>query len=63
MTWTFRVLLDPGYDGDGTGLRNTATVSSATDDPDPSNNSGSAGPPGGRTARPTADLVLTKQAS
>ncbi|MCX4658977.1 hypothetical protein [Streptomyces uncialis] len=63
VTWTFRVLLDPGYDGDGTGLLNTATVSSATDDPDPSNNSGSAGPPGGRTARPTADLVLTKQAS
>ncbi|MER6911239.1 hypothetical protein ABT354_06160 [Streptomyces sp. NPDC000594] len=61
VTWTFQVRLSASYEGDGSDLRNTATASAATDDPDPTNNSGSTGPPGGRTNRPTADIVLTKR--
>ncbi|GLF95943.1 hypothetical protein [Streptomyces yaizuensis] len=61
VSWTFRVRLSPTYEGNGSDLRNTATASSATEDPDETNNSGSAGPPGGRTNPPTADIVLTKR--
>ncbi|MEO3972460.1 hypothetical protein [Streptomyces sp. CAU 1734] len=63
VSWTFRVRLDAGYAGDGSGLRNTATASSDTDDPDTSNNSGTSGPPGGRITPPSADLVFTKRAN
>ncbi|GAA2263803.1 hypothetical protein GCM10010232_64670 [Streptomyces amakusaensis] len=62
VSWTFRVRLDAGYSGDGSNLRNTATVGSATEDPNSANNSGTSGPPGGRVTPPTADLVLTKRA-
>ncbi|MGX2992726.1 hypothetical protein JNUCC64_00285 [Streptomyces sp. JNUCC 64] len=59
-SWTFRVRLDPGYQADGTALRNTATATATTQDPDPANNSGTAGVPGARVTPPTADVTLTK---
>lgn len=62
-SWTFTVRLDPAYAGDGTGPRNTATARSDTADPNPLDNSGSAGVPGGRTGPPTADIELTKRAA
>ncbi|MFI5619871.1 hypothetical protein [Streptomyces sp. NPDC051567] len=62
-SWTFTVRLDPAYSGDGTALRNTATVRSDTADPDPLDNSGSAGTPGGRVRPPTADIELSKRAT
>ncbi|AZM90421.1 DUF11 domain-containing protein [Streptomyces sp. W1SF4] len=58
--WTFTVRVDPAFAGDGTALRNTATAVSDTADPNPVDNSGSAGPPGGRVGPPTADLELSK---
>ncbi|MFE0421414.1 hypothetical protein [Streptomyces sp. NPDC058953] len=62
VSWTFRVRIDPGYAADGTALRNTATATSTTQDPDTTNNSGSAGVPGGRVTPPTADVTLVKRA-
>ncbi|WP_405979369.1 lectin-like domain-containing protein [Streptomyces sp. NBC_00158] len=59
-SWTFTVRVDPAFAGDGTALRNTATAVSDTADPNPRDNSGSAGPPGGRTGPPTADIELSK---
>ncbi|MFJ3880516.1 hypothetical protein ACIPW5_24025 [Streptomyces sp. NPDC090077] len=58
--WTFTVRVDPAYAGDGTALRNTATAVSDTADPNPADNSGSAGTPGGRVAPPAADIELSK---
>ncbi|MFI5866322.1 hypothetical protein [Streptomyces sp. NPDC051546] len=62
-SWTFTVRLDPAYTGDGTGLRNTATARADTADPNPLDNSGSAGVPGGRVRAPTADIELAKRAT
>lgn len=62
VTWTFQVRLDAAYTGDGTGLRNTATAATDTEDPNSANDSGTSGPPGGRVTDPTADLVFTKRA-
>ncbi|MEW1721537.1 DUF11 domain-containing protein [Streptomyces sp. NPDC093109] len=62
-TWTFTVQLDPNYRGDGSDIRNTATASSDTEDPNTNNNtSPPAGPPGSTVNRPNADLSVTKQA-
>lgn len=60
-SWTFTVRVDPAFAGDGTALRNTATAVSDTADPNLLDNSGSAGPPGGRIGPPTADIELSKQ--
>ncbi|MFD7550721.1 hypothetical protein [Streptomyces sp. NPDC059816] len=60
VRWTFRVRIDPGYAADGTALRNTATATATTRDPDPTNNSGTAGVPGARVTPPTSDVTLTK---
>ncbi|MEU5159213.1 hypothetical protein AB0G74_06320 [Streptomyces sp. NPDC020875] len=62
VSWTFRVRIDPGYEADGTALRNTATATATTQDPDTTNNSGTAGVPGGRVTPPTADVTLSKRA-
>ncbi|WP_327304146.1 hypothetical protein OG730_11445 [Streptomyces sp. NBC_01298] len=62
-SWTFTVRLDPAYTGDGTGLGNTATARADTADPNPLDNSGSAGVPGGRVRPPTADIELAKRAT
>ncbi|MEU8774981.1 hypothetical protein [Streptomyces sp. NPDC048606] len=59
-SWTFTVRVDPAYAGDGVALRNTATAASDTADPDPADNSGSAGAPGGRIAPARADIELAK---
>ncbi|MFF8959049.1 hypothetical protein [Streptomyces sp. NPDC014894] len=61
VTWVFRVKLDPDYTGDGSEVRNTATVDSATRDPVDGNNESTAGTPGGRVEEPTADLQVTKK--
>ncbi|MFD9881060.1 isopeptide-forming domain-containing fimbrial protein [Streptomyces alboflavus] len=62
-TWKFTVRLDSEYTGDGTDIRNTATVSSDTTDPVPANNtSAAAGLPGSKVNKPTADLAVTKTA-
>ncbi|WP_449484556.1 hypothetical protein [Streptomyces avidinii] len=61
-SWTFTVRLDPAYTGDGTDLRNTATARADTADPNPLDNSGSAGVPGGRVRPPSADIELAKHA-
>ncbi|MEU0686204.1 COG1361 S-layer family protein [Streptomyces uncialis] len=62
-TWRFTVRLDEGYRGDGSDIRNTATVSSDTDDPVPANNtSPPAGLPGSTVNQPYADLAVTKEA-
>ncbi|MGW1636984.1 hypothetical protein [Streptomyces lavendulae] len=61
-SWTFTVRLDPAYTGDGTGLRNTATARADTADPNPLDNAGSAGVPGGRVRPPSADIELGKRA-
>ncbi|MEW1721538.1 hypothetical protein [Streptomyces sp. NPDC093109] len=63
VTWTFRVALDAMYSGDGTDLRNTATADADTADPDRTNNSGTAPPPGGKVKSPTADLEFDKKAA
>ncbi|MET9699935.1 hypothetical protein ABZY31_23835 [Streptomyces sp. NPDC006529] len=62
-SWTFTVRLDAAYSGDGTTLRNTATARADTADPDPLDNSGSDGVPGGRTRPPSADIELSKRAT
>ncbi|MET9605579.1 hypothetical protein ABZZ17_11010 [Streptomyces sp. NPDC006512] len=62
-SWTFTVRLDPAYSGDGTDLRNTATARADTADPNPLDNSGSAGTPGGRVGPPRADIELAKHAT
>lgn len=62
-SWTFTVRLDPAYTGDGTGLLNTATARADTADPNPLDNSGSAGVPGGRVRPPSADIELAKRAT
>ncbi|AXG79101.1 DUF11 domain-containing protein [Streptomyces paludis] len=63
VTWTFRVALDAAYSGDGTDLRNTATADADTADPDRTNNSGTAAPPGGKVKSPTADLEFDKKSA
>ncbi|MFE3554646.1 hypothetical protein ACFXKW_07205 [Streptomyces sp. NPDC059193] len=61
VVWTFRVKLDPAYAGDGSDLRNTATSSSASEEPEPADNtSAPVLPPGGVTA-PQADVWTTKR--
>ncbi len=61
MTWVIKVKLDPEYTGNGSDIRNTATVDSLTGDPRPANNtSAAAGPPGGTVEDPTADLEVGK---
>nr|WP_240930064.1 DUF11 domain-containing protein [Streptomyces coryli] len=46
-SWTFKVRLDPDYEGDGSDIANTATAESSTLDPDDGNNtSDEAGLPG-----------------
>ena len=58
-----RVEIDPAYTGDGSDLRNTATVTAATGDPVVANNSSSfPGPPGGMT-EPQADVAIAKTVS
>ncbi|MFB9371400.1 lectin-like domain-containing protein [Kitasatospora albolonga] len=60
-TWTFTVRLDPGYRGDGSDVRNTATATATTADPvTPNNTSRPAGPPGGTVRSPEADLDFGK---
>ncbi|MFD9903965.1 DUF11 domain-containing protein [Streptomyces sp. NPDC059063] len=62
-TWKFTVRLDSEYTGDGSDIRNTATVSSDTEDPAlPNNTSSEAGLPGSKVNKPTADLAVTKTA-
>ncbi|MEV0988515.1 DUF11 domain-containing protein [Streptomyces sp. NPDC049949] len=61
VTWVFKVKLDPDYTGNGSDIRNTATVSALTADPNTDNNtSRAAGPPGGTVKNPTADLEVGK---
>ncbi|MER7763962.1 DUF11 domain-containing protein [Streptomyces sp. NPDC097619] len=61
VTWVIKVKLDPEYAGDGSDIRNTATVDAQTADPRPANNtSAAAGPPGGTVKEPTADLEVGK---
>ncbi|MFE9254200.1 hypothetical protein [Streptomyces sp. NPDC006879] len=61
VTWVIKVKLSAGYTGDGSDIRNTATVDSLTADPKPENNtSDAAGPPGGTVKDPTADLEVDK---
>ncbi|MYT25194.1 hypothetical protein GTW69_33820, partial [Streptomyces sp. SID7760] len=49
------------YTGNGSDIRNTATVSALTADPNRDNNtSRAAGPPGGTVKKPTADLEVGK---
>ncbi|MFE0424852.1 hypothetical protein [Streptomyces sp. NPDC058953] len=61
VTWVFRVKLAPDYTGDGSDIRNTATVHSVTRDPVSGNNSSTTGTPGGTVDKPTADLQITKK--
>ncbi|MER5768027.1 DUF11 domain-containing protein [Streptomyces sp. NPDC001985] len=61
VTWVFRVKLDPDYTGDGSDIRNTAVVDSATRDPVDANNESTTGTPGGTVEEPTADLEVTKK--
>ncbi|WP_438296167.1 hypothetical protein [Streptomyces sp. HUAS TT7] len=62
--WTFKVKLDPAYTGDGKDLKNTASSSCGTEDPNPGNNESTpADPPGGGVAGPKADLEVTKTSS
>ncbi|MFI5619872.1 hypothetical protein [Streptomyces sp. NPDC051567] len=61
MTWVIKVKLDPAYTGNGSDIRNTATVDALTEDPKPENNTSTpAGPPGGTVKDPTADLEVGK---
>ncbi|WP_282695294.1 DUF11 domain-containing protein [Streptomyces sp. CC208A] len=63
-TWTIWVKLAPGYTGDGDDIVNTATVSSATADPDGGNNSSTVtGVPGNRVDEAKADLEVDKEAT
>ncbi|MCH0558142.1 hypothetical protein [Streptomyces sp. MUM 16J] len=63
VTWHFTVRLDPAYSGDGSDIRNTATAQADTEDPDPRNNMGTAGPPGGSVRPARADVELDKRAT
>ncbi|MEU7505575.1 hypothetical protein AB0B93_14775 [Streptomyces lavendulae] len=59
ITWVIKVKLDPEYTGNGSDIRNTATVDALTADPRPANNtSAAAGPPEGTVKTPTADLEV-----
>ncbi|MEV5489465.1 hypothetical protein AB0L47_15880 [Streptomyces bobili] len=61
-TWTCTVRLDRAYQGDGTDLRDTATVGATTPDPDAADNTSPAAlPPGGRV-QPGADVELSRTA-
>ncbi|KPI17740.1 protein of unknown function DUF11 [Actinobacteria bacterium OK074] len=61
-TWVFRVKLDPDYTGDGSDIRNTATATSSTYDPDEDNSTSEpSGVPGGRVNPPTADVEVDKE--
>ncbi|MFE5772858.1 hypothetical protein ACFQ7O_31385 [Streptomyces sp. NPDC056485] len=62
-TWRFTVRLDPAHTGDGSTVRNTATATAVTFDPDTRNNSGTAGVPGGTVRPAQADVELTKRAT
>ncbi|MFE3583497.1 hypothetical protein [Streptomyces vinaceus] len=62
LTWRFTVRLDPAHTGDGTTVRNTATATAVTYDPDTRNNSGTAGVPGGTVRPAQADVELVKEA-
>ncbi|MFI8262649.1 hypothetical protein [Streptomyces sp. NPDC085665] len=62
-TWRFTVRLDPAHTGDGSTVRNTATATAATYDPDTRNNSSTAGAPGGIVRPAQADVELAKQAT
>ncbi|GAA1182961.1 hypothetical protein GCM10009664_56360 [Kitasatospora gansuensis] len=63
-TFTFTVRLDQDYEGNGSDIRNIAKVSTATADPDLSNNSSAAaGLPGGKPARGEADLAIDKSSN
>ncbi|MGW2993849.1 hypothetical protein ACWDA9_19470, partial [Streptomyces sp. NPDC001193] len=62
-TWRFTVRLDPAHTGDGSTVRNTATATAATYDPDTRDNSSTAGAPGGTVRPAQADVELAKQAS
>jgi uncharacterized repeat protein (TIGR01451 family) len=61
-SFVFVVRLLPAYQGNGSDISNSATVSAATADPDPSDNTATAGVPGGSTAAPVADLAITAAA-
>ncbi|WP_344465361.1 isopeptide-forming domain-containing fimbrial protein [Kitasatospora kazusensis] len=66
--YTVKVMLDPAYSGDGTDIKNQASVKSDTPDPDQSNNTSDAstgglpgpGPGPNPPAKPSADLAITK---
>ncbi|WP_258044571.1 hypothetical protein [Streptomyces sp. SM11] len=61
-SWTIEVRLDPGYEGNGSDVRNTVTATARQSDPVPGNNTSAAvGPPGGVTGA-KADLTLFKKA-
>ncbi|MEV0322669.1 LPXTG cell wall anchor domain-containing protein [Streptomyces sp. NPDC050658] len=62
-TYTYTVRLDSSYTGDGTDVKNQATATAQTNDPDTSNNTAStdlSGLPGGGPEAPSADLELSK---
>lgn len=62
VTVTVEVHLNPEYTGDGSDIVNRAEVWPEETDQDPihSNNTTTAGVPGGETARPQADLSIEK---
>jgi len=68
--YTVKVMLDPDYTGDGSDIRNQASVKSDTADPDMANNTSDAstgglpgpGPGPNPPAPPSADLSITKNA-
>ncbi|MCX4747541.1 hypothetical protein OG455_18795 [Kitasatospora sp. NBC_01287] len=70
QVYRITVLLDPAYAGDGSDIRNQASVKSDTADPDRSNNTSDAstgglpgpGPGPNPPLRPSADLSVTKKA-
>ncbi|MFI1018941.1 hypothetical protein [Streptomyces sp. NPDC020965] len=63
VSWTFRVKLSEAYRGDGGDLRNTATSTSDSEDPNPTDNtSPPVLPPGGVTV-PQADIWTIKRPS
>ncbi|MGA4843655.1 hypothetical protein [Streptomyces sp. G45] len=61
VTWTFKVKLSAAYQGDGSALRNTATATSDSEDPDTSNNTSAAVLPPGGVSEPRADLWAAKE--
>ncbi|MFF8959048.1 hypothetical protein [Streptomyces sp. NPDC014894] len=61
LSWVFRVRLDPNYTGDGSDLRNVATVVHGVSDPVQANNTSAAALPPGGVTRPAADLRTVKQ--